>query len=325
MGILFLAFFLLFSVAADADFTDNLRWSVDASARLNNNVMAKNISYITALGLDSHKVFTSSNGDIGYAVGQLYFTKLSNQTPVPWMFNSKNDSKFVIREAHLNYTAGPNWIPNIRLGHFTLPFGLEESIDTNGRLLDYNLGKNLGTKLDWGLGLNQVLNQLEYSFSYTLGGKDEPKSVNDSYALSGRIGSLSHLDFIFGFSFFSSKIDNIQREKFAIDWQYYWNTWGLVGEVVLGRDKRERHQWRKEQYYLLELHKTSISEQLKLYGQYIFINKEAEYSNQQLINIGLSYQIGAKLELSISSRQQLNAPKSGNKQNLIRLQLRYRY
>ncbi len=321
----YFALLLLLSQPCYAAVTDNLRWSLDASARLNNNIAANNTSRMYAFGLDTHKVFTSPYGDIGYAVAQLYFTKLSNQTPYPWLFNSENDSQFIIREAHLNYTTKSKWLPNIRLGHFTFPFGLEESIDTNGRLLDYYHGKNLGTKLDWGLGLNKVLNNVEYSMSYTLGGKDDPKSINNSYALSGRIGSLSHLDLIVGFSIFDAKIDNIQRKRVAIDLQYYWATWGIMAEVALGKDNKVQQQWRDEKYSLIELNKTSTNEQLKLYGQYILSDREGVNSTQQLINLGLSYQINGQLELSLSSRKQLNQPESAKKQNLLRFQLRYRY
>ena len=319
------AIFIFFSVPSYADFSDNLRVSLDGSARLNNNIAENNTSRIYALGLDTHKVFSSANGDIGYAVGQLYLTKLSNQTPYSSLFNSPDDKQFVIREAHLNYTAGPQWLPNIRVGHFTLPFGLEASIDTNGRLLDYYHGKKLGTKLDWGVGFNKVLSQVQYEFSYTMGGKNEPKTINSSYVFSGRIGSLSHLDFIIGLSFLDAKIDNIQRKRFAIDWQYYWQTWGLLGEIAFGKDDKFQKEWQEEKYSLLELNKTSINEQLKFYGQYIFTDREGESKNQQLINLGVRYQIDAEFELSLSSRKQLNTPESVKKQNLIRLQLRYRY
>ncbi|NQZ81530.1 MAG: hypothetical protein HRT52_10995 [Colwellia sp.] len=325
MKLLFLTLYLLLSTSADADITDNLRWSLDASARINVNNATNNTSGIYALGLDTHKVFTGPTGDIGYTVAQLYFTKLSNHTPFPWMFDSKNDSEFIIREAHVNYTAGPSWLPNIRLGHFTFPFGLEESIDTNGRLLDYHHGKNLGAKLDWGLGLNKVLKHLEYSMSYTLGGKDKPQSINNSYALSGRIGSLSFHDFVIGFSFFDGEIDNIKRKKVAIDWQYYWGTWGILGEIALGKDNKQKYQWQKEKTALLELNKTSINERLKLYTQYVFLDRELEIAPQRLINMGLSYQLNSKLEVSMSARKQLTTPKSAEKEALFRLQLRLRY
>lgn len=321
--------FVLFTVFSYADFSDNLRLSIDSSARLISNNTVNNTSRIYAFGLDSHKVFTSPSGDIGYAVGQLYFTKLSNQTPTPFMFDSKNDSKFIVRDTHINYTALPNGLPNIRLGHFTLPFGLEESIDTSGRLLDYNHNKNLGTKQDWGLDLNKVHSHLEYSISYTLGGKDEVKTINDSFALSGRIGALSHLDFVYGFSIFSGKIDNIKRKKVAFDAQYYWGTFGVLGEVVLGKNSDSNNekssQWLKEKYGLIEINKTSINSQLKLYGQFVFRNKEGKENTQKLVNIGLRYQFEQGLELSVSGLKQANTPESGKKQDLIRLQLRYRY
>jgi len=316
---------MLFALPSYGDFSDNLRVSVDASARLNTNKAAGNSSRIYALGLDTHKVFSNETGDIGYSVGQLYFTKLSNQTPFPFMFDSSDDQQFIIREAHINYTAGPAWLPNIRVGHFTLPFGLEESIDTNGRLLDYNHGKNLGTKLDWGIGFNKVLNNLQYNVTYMMGGKDDPKIVNDSYIYVGRLGSLDHLDFIMGFSFLDAKIDNIERKRLAFDWQYYWQTWGLMGEIAFGKDNKTTHQWLKEKYSLLELSKTSLDEQLKIYGQYILTDRENDTNTQQLVNIGLSYQINTQLELSLSSRRQLNTPLAGKKQHLLRVQLRYRY
>ncbi|PKG85807.1 hypothetical protein CXF85_03240 [Colwellia sp. 75C3] len=322
----FLAFSLLiFPMSCYADFTNNLRWSLDASARLNQNDALDNTSRIYALGLDSHKVFTSSNGDVGYGVGQFYYTKLSNHIPVPFLFTSKDDGELIIREAHLNYTAGPNWLPNIRVGHFVLPFGLEESIDTNGRLLDYSHGKNLGAKLDWGLGLNKVVSQVEYSVSYTLGGKDKAKSVDGSYAVSGRIGSLSHLDFVVGLSIYDGNIDDVSRKRLALDWQYYWGTWGLLGELALGEDNKKSQRMQKEKYSLLELNKTSINGQFKLYSQFIVSDKENQKSTDKLINIGFSYQFNTQLELSMSGRKQFNNPSMGQKQQLLRVQLRVRY
>ncbi len=308
-----------------ADFNNNLRWSVDASARLNHNEAINNSSRIYALGLDSHKVFTSDSGDRGYAVAQLYYTKLSNQIPVPFLFDSKDDGDFIIREAHLNFTDTPSWLPHIRVGHFTMPFGLEESIDTNGRLLDYYHGKNLGTKLDWGLGLNKVTDRLEYNVSYTLGGKDKAKSINGSYAFTGRIGSLSHHDFIIGFSLYRAEIDGINRKRLAIDFQFYWQTWGLLAELALGEDDKQLTQWQQEKYALFELNKTALYQQLKVYSQVILTDKAYQKSIDKLINIGLSYQITAKLEFSLSARFQLNNPDNNNKQELARAQIRYRY
>ncbi|MCP4989450.1 MAG: hypothetical protein GY928_26360 [Colwellia sp.] len=264
MKFLFISLILL-CTPCFTGFSENLRWSLDASARLNHNEVIDNTNRIYALGLDTHKIFSQSTGDIGYGVGQLYYTKLSNHLPVHFLFDLKDDGDFIIREAHLNYTDTPSWLPNIRLGHFTMLFGLEESIDTNGRLLDYNHGQNLETKLDWGLGLNKVVGLLEYNLSYTLGGKDKAKSINGSYAVTGRIGTLSHLDSIVGFSIFRAKIDGNNRKIIAIDWQYYWQTWGGLAEIAIGEDDKQSMKWQQEKYALDESNKTSADGQLKVY------------------------------------------------------------
>mgnify|MGYP000055238543 FL=1 len=54
---------ILVSAPSYGDFSDNLRVSLDGSARLNINSAANNTSRIYALGLDTHKVFSSANGD----------------------------------------------------------------------------------------------------------------------------------------------------------------------------------------------------------------------------------------------------------------------
>lgn len=322
---LIVLFLLVIAMPSYATLSDNLRLSVDASARLNQNIATDNTSRIYALGIDSHQVFTNKKSDVGYAVAQLYLTKLSNQSPYSFLFDSPDDHKLIIREAHLNYTAVPAWMPNIRIGHFTLPFGLEESIDTNGRLLDYHHGKNLGTKLDWGLSLNKITSNLEYNISYTMGGKDDPKIVDDSYIYTGRLGSLEHHDFIAGLSFFNAKIDNIARRRYAIDLQYYWLTWGLLTEFSIEKKRISSQISQQEKYALIELNKTSINGQLKLYGQYSFTHKQAMLKNLHLINIGLSYQVNTSLDVSVAVRRQLSSISTSSKQHLVRAQIRYRY
>ncbi len=308
-----------------ADFTDNLRWSLDGSARLNQDDALNNTSQIYALGLDTHKIFTNDNVDVGYAVAQIYFTKIHNLVPVPFLFDTKNDSKFIIREAHLNYTGAVGWLPNIRLGHFTLPFGLEEAIDTNGRLLDYYLGANLGTKLDWGIDFNKVIKQLEYSVSYTLGGKDKLDSIDGSYAITGRVSSLSHQDFVIAGSFFHGKIDGVSRKRVGIDWRYYWHTYGFFGELAVGEDNKLQGNYHSETYALLEFNKTSLNDQLKLYSQFIFRDKAPQKHAEKLLNIGLSYQFTTQFELSLAAMAQVNTPNYVNKKQLARIQIRYRY
>lgn len=312
------AFFIVPNIVF-ADITDNLRWSVDTSARYNDYSQPKKSSQIYFLGLDTHKVFSNENGDFAYSVMQFYYTKLSNQNPYPYMFDSPDDGKIIVREAHINYISTLNALPNVRLGHFTMPFGLEDSNDTNGRLLDYGHGSNLGTKLDWGILLNKVHDTFEYKISYTLGGKDDPKSVNGSYLYTGRFSTLSHEDYVFGLSFYFGELDNNDRQRVAFDLQYYYQTWGIKAELAQGQLNDD-----DERYALFEINKQSIDDAKKLYGQFIYKDRDSFKDPQNIALIGLSYQINTQIEASIEYKKQLMRS-NNQKTSLFRAQIRYRY
>lgn len=316
-------FILAFISNCYAEFSNNLRWSLDASLRINAFNVPNRTSKIYFMGLDSHKVFTGKYGDIGYAVAQIYWTKLENHQPVPFMFRSTNDQQFIVREAHINYTKTGNLLPNIRLGHFTLPFGLENSIDTNGRLLDYNLGANLGSKLDWGIGLNKVHNYFKYTVSYTLGGKDDPKQVDGSHLLTGRISSLAHHDLVLGLSFYHGELDNVNRERYSIDVKYYLENWGFLAEIAKGNKYLKNDAKVDQNYTLIEFNRSSINNQWKLYSQLI-LNKNNDVKSKTAL-FGIRYQANGSFETSLQFKKKIEVPAEGKKTSLFRIQLRYRY
>jgi len=322
---LFYAYLFFFLVSLPsvvlANWTDNLRWSIDNSARLNinntNNITSRNYF----MGLDTHKIFNDQNKDIGYSVVQLYYTKLSNQRPFPFMFRHADDGQFIVREAHYNFLSNRNnLMPNIRVGHFTLPFGLEDSQDTNGRLLDYGHGKNLGTKLDWGLLANKVHNDFEYKLSYSLGGKDDPKSKDGSYIITARISTLSHLDFNFGFSVYKAKLDSKERERIALDMKYHFYQWTIKSELASGStDDNDVNYW------LFELNRFSLNEQWKLYLQYIFEDKHQKIQSDQKIVLGTRYTPDNHWDFSMQLKHQFQHPESKDELKLLQAQLRYRF
>jgi len=304
-----------------ANFTDNFRWSIDNSARLNVNDTSNITSRNYFVGLDTHKVFSDQNRDVGYSVIQLYFTKLSNQTPFPFMFRHPDDNQIIIREAHYNFLTNRNSLmPNIRVGHFTLPFGLEDSQDTNGRLLDYGHGKNLGTKLDWGVLVNKVHKNFEYKLSYSLGGKDDPKSKEDSYIVTARISTLSHLDFNFGFSFFKASLDNKERERIALDMKYHYYQWTVKNELALGSTDDNDNK-----YWLFELNRLNVTEQWKVYLQYVFDDVQNKNQSDQKLIFGTRYTPDNHWDISLQLKQQIQHPENKDELELLQAQLRYRF
>ncbi len=75
---------MLFYAPCYADFSQNLRWSLDASARLNHNESIDNTSRIYALGLDAHKVLVSLLEILATGLGN--FITLSCQIICPYLF-----------------------------------------------------------------------------------------------------------------------------------------------------------------------------------------------------------------------------------------------
>jgi len=314
---------LLVSLSAPslANFTDNLRWSVDNSVRLNINNTSNMDSRNYFIGIDTHKVFNDQKKDVGYSVIQLYYTKLSNQVPFPFMFRHSDDEQFIIREVHYNFLSNLNSLmPNLRVGHFTLPFGLEDSQDTNGRLLDYGHGKNLGTKLDWGLLANKVHKHFEYKLSYSLGGKDDLKSNNGSYIVSARISTLSHLDFNFGLSVYKAKLDSQERERVAFDMKYHIYQWTIKNELAFANTaNNDSHYW------LFELNRLNLNEQWKVYLQYIFEDNQHQMQSEQKLVLGTRYTPNNHWDFSMQLKQQFQHPENKNELELLQAQLRYRF
>ena len=314
-------FLFMFAPPVLADFSDNLRFAIDSSFRLNINDITSVTSRNYFLGMDTHKVFNDGNRDIGYAVAQLYYTKLSDQTPYPFMFSNKNDEQLIIREAHYNIlTSRKSLLPNIRLGHFTLPFGLEDSQDTNGRLLDYGHGKNLGTKLDWGILANKVHTNVEYKVSYSLGGKDDPKSKEGSSVLTARVSTLSHLDFGIGLSLYKAKLDQKNRKRVAFDVKYYLYNWGLKSEIAYGKVDDNSGL-----YWLFELNRRTVNEQWKVYCHYIFDDQHQQKQSEQTFIAGARYTPNNNLDVSVQLNHQLQHPANKKELRLMQMQLRHRF
>ena len=148
----------------------NARASLDLSVRVIDGVDRTWTQQ--AYGLDVHKVFSSSRGDIGTLVFQPYLVRIDNAPNVPPIFDDEHDQALQWRIANFNYTGFGHGRFNIRIGHFELPFGLEQVVQTNGTLYQMNAATN-GPKADWGVSVNGHLPWLEYEVAHMRGGGNE--------------------------------------------------------------------------------------------------------------------------------------------------------
>jgi len=216
----------------------NSRWSIDASTRLTRNIEQNNNAFSHVLGLDIHKVFSRAQHDIGTLTFQPYLVKLNNVSNPPFIFNDGNDTQLTWRIANFNYTALAQGKFNIRLGHFEVPFGLEQHIDTNGTLRQLT-SKSRGIKADWGASINGILPQLDYEIALTRGSGNDIRSANNPYIFSGRIGTPTHKNLIAGASWFIGDVlgknDVTQHKKVGLDITYYYYQWQFMAETSMGQ------------------------------------------------------------------------------------------
>jgi len=220
--------------------TDNLRWKFDVSARgfFDDSGYQKSLGFF---GLDLHKVFSTDDQDWATLLFQPYLTRANDLVPTPPVFDGPDDTELIWRIANLNVKLLQDGSANLRVGHFELPYGLEQTLNTNGTLRDYTHGGNFGLKADWGVTLNGDLEELEYEFAWSRGSGNEYKDEGGPGVLSGRIGSPRDDANVFGLSFADGEFQTpgglVQRSRLGLDAQIYRGAFGYFAEVSAGEDR----------------------------------------------------------------------------------------
>jgi hypothetical protein len=298
-------------------FFSNIRWVADASTRVVQN--DSDTAYLQMLGFDIHTVIGNQYRDFGTLVLQSYLVRIDNLSPHPGIFSAEDDWAFTYRNFNFNYTDTCRNCPNVRIGHFLLPYGLEHSQDTMGQLLDYNNGRNLGHKADWGLSINKQHRRFEYELGYSLGSGQKIKTNSNQHMITGRIGTLRNANQVYGLSFVHARLAQNKRKKIALDVQYYLQFWGVFAEFGWGK-----HQSNHSTDSLIELNWRNNNENLLLYTQ-ITYNTVATQADRSNWAGGLRFEPDSKLSVEIKLTRPLQDISNGHKPWSYTAQLRYRY
>lgn len=303
-------------------FNDNLRWSIDLSSRVQHVNNADKTAYIQAIGLDSHRVLTTDTGDWGTLVTQVYATRIDNLSPHPGFFDDDHDWELVYRIFNLNVSRWADSFANIKIGHIELPFGLEHTITTNGNLRDYNHGRNLGPKADWGIGLNNQYQNWEYEVTLTSGGGQSLDRGDDSYILAGRVGSNRDQAWVVGFSAYKADLSGLERKRVAIDIQHYVGLFGLMLEVA-GGSKGAINQLDS----LAEVNWRTSDESLLVYGQFQYFSENRPDTEETAGKwvAGMKYTPDQHWDMSANVSRDVKQFSGKRKDTKLALQLRYRF
>ena len=217
---------------------DNLRWDLDLSTRgmVDSN---GNLSFLGAFGLDLHKVFTGADGrDRSTLIFQPYVLRIDGSDSPPGIFDSDHDYALQWRIANLNVALRERGELNVRVGHFEIPFGLEQNLDTNGTLRRTTHAQNFGFIADWGATLNGETQHVDYEFGWSRGSGNDYEDEGGNGVFSGRIGTPREDLTVYGLSFahgdFLRPGAPVRQTRFAVDATTSWRSLGFQAEVSAG-------------------------------------------------------------------------------------------
>lgn len=288
-----MCFVLSFFYSGSAHCDTNQRLSYDVSNRLVYHDGRDELGNMLAFGIDYHNIINDAVKDVGTLTMQLYLTRIDNLNPHPGFFDDDDDWQLVTRIFNFNYTGLGKNLPNIKVGHLELPYGIEYRINTNGTLRQYSHGMSLGPKADWGISINKQTAAVDYEFSLTTGGGQSLTAENNSFVFTGYIGNASHHNLQYGISMNRSRIDLIERENMAMDIAYYSGVWGILAEYEHGKVQNQSHkQW------FVEMNKLSIDEQWLAYVQLRYKTSQGNTLRKDGI-LGSRYQFSRRLVMGI--------------------------
>ncbi len=308
---------------AAIDFSDNLRLTLDVSSRSVRYSLADTTGHSTVAGMDLHKVFSGENGDIGTLTAQAYWTDNNNLVKHPGFFDDEDDNRLVYRIFNFNYSGFGLHKPRLRFGHMEIPFGLEQTINTNGTLHDSIHGPNLGIKADWGASINGETATFEYEVAVTRGGGQTWHRDNGDFVYAGRLGTQRHRNLVWGLSAYSSELGATSRTRFGIDMQWYKGLWALLGEVSTGDNDNQNVL-----NSLLEVNYRNPTEQWLAYLQtrYFSIDPNDRGWDEALQSLlGVRYTPDNHWALSAQYQTDLSTFRGAAEDRVFSLQLRYRF
>ncbi len=218
----------------------NLRWDLDVSQRVVVDGDGE-VGSLGALGLDLRNVFAGDDGsDLVTILLQPYLLRGDGLSPRPGVFEEDHEYAVQWRIFNANLRLLEGGDANLRVGHFEIPFGLEQNLDTNGTLRRTPHVANFGFVADWGATLNGELDAVDYELGWSRGSGNEYLDRGGDGVFSGRIGTPREANSVIGASFvhgdFLRGASTVRRTRAAVDWTTLWRSWTFQAEASHGRE-----------------------------------------------------------------------------------------
>lgn len=313
---------------AETSFLNNSRWAIDASSRYTQiDQTTANPSFAQhVVGFDFYGKIIHHGRDVATVVFQPYWVELNNHPSPPPFFSDGDDGALNWRIANINYTGLSRGGFNLRAGHFEVPFGLEQHLDSNGTLRQFTVSDR-NIKADWGISVNGVLPTFEYELAATRGTGNNLSNKADTgespLIHAGRIGSLSTHHSIWGLSFLDGHIvsgnTTVERERLGIDWTYYHNSWEFLSELSEGNNGNS-----DTQNAFVEIAWNNLQESLKIYQQWQYrTRKNTQVIDTRFFTLGSQWFLHRDIDISAAWTKTF-ADQSANNTSSATIQFRIR-
>ncbi|NIA06784.1 MAG: hypothetical protein GWP14_03955 [Actinobacteria bacterium] len=306
---------------------ENLRFNTDVISRVWTTHRRGQGSWFNAVGFDIHKVFSDNNGDIGTLLLQPFIVRRDNVIPIPHHVEDDDDWELELHDFYFNLRRWGQGRSNFKIGHFDVPYGLEETVDTHMVLHQVISHQNIGLKKDWGFSVNGQLPSFDYEVSLTRGSGMEYIDKGKNYAVTGRIGTPSDRNFVLGLSGFYGEIlghqgNLMRRFRTGLDVTWIVRQFTFRSEVSFGQDFDD-----DVFNALAELNWSSADEKLQFYVQGIYLGSEKTGSWDEEVDcrVGALVQISERLAISGQYSQDLRSPGRNPEDAMFSLQLRFYY
>lgn len=217
-------------------------------------------------GYSGRDHWAGKSGELVNSAGFEYYRKFANDygdyltadLQVRLAYDSMESSHdawgLQIHNAWLLYKLGS--AGKLRVGHFDSAFGLEPQLDTHATILQTLTPKNIGFKKDWGIGFEGMLGRFDYKTALQLGSGMSIRRQDDSFLITGRIGTPTTQNFQYGVSLLYGKVlepmgmntwprgeliseRSVLKKRIGFDSQYLFGAYLFKGEIAYGRDDRK--------------------------------------------------------------------------------------
>ncbi len=305
---------------------DNLRFATDWSVRSVYDGRSGEFGPLVFAGIDLHKVFTDEQGDWGTLTAQNYLA-YSQNVDTELFYDQGFDVQY--RIFNFNFTRFGKGKTNFRIGHFEVPFGLEQIINTNGTLRDYRHMQNLGVKNDWGITFNGERENIEYELGLSRGSGNNWRRRNDPYIVAGRVGTSRDEPVTLGLSAFHGKVLNrgkgpgtIKRSRIAGDFIFTDEKFIWLGELSVGFEEESRAY-----SALWEVDWTDPAETILAYNQ-LFVRGFGDtvgWDNELRNSVGVRWTPNTKCAFSGQATHIFDGLADAGRGAILELQMRYRF